>query len=144
MQQLDRALREAAGRAAVAARPDAGGGLDAADAALDHCHLLVAIELPRVLVAVAVVPDLVALGGDAPAHLGKRFDRVPGDEPGRADAALAQQIEQAGRPHPPAELTARQRVRRVGLEVGDPERHGVEVEAQANLDAGRHGTLRTR
>ena len=67
--------------------------------------------------AVPVVADLVTLGGDARANVRERLDGVAGDEPGRADAALTQQVEDPRGADPSAEFAAGQRVGGVGLEV---------------------------
>jgi hypothetical protein len=72
--------------------------------------------------------------GDVAARLGEGVGGVPGDAPGRHDAVLVEQAEQAGNGDLDAELTAGLVGRRPPVEGAVPDGHGVDVQAQGHRD----------
>ena len=101
-QELVRDVRELPPRGDVPGRALARDPLDEVDALVEDGGLLLAGHRDRVLVRVAVDPDLVAGVDDLLVSLGERLDRVPGDEPGRPEAVLVEQLSSRGVPTSPA------------------------------------------
>ena len=101
-QQLVRDVGELPPRRHVAGRPAPADALDEADALDQHGLLLLGRHRDRVLVRVAVHADLVAGVHDHLRLLGEGLDRVARDEPGRLQAVLVEQLQEAAasRPRP--------------------------------------------
>ena len=119
----------------VAGRALARHALDEVDALVEHGGLLLAAHRDRVLVGVAVDPDLVTRRDDLLGLARERLDRVAGDEPGRPELVPPEELEQARRPHLAREETARDVVRRVLATVGpEPPRDRVHVDAVRDED----------
>ena len=96
----------------------------------------------RVLVRVAMQPDLVAGIGHHLHLLGEGLDRVAGDEPGGAQAVVVEHLEQAGAADLPGEEPARDVAGRVLPAVRSrPARHRVHVDADGAEDLLRHALL---
>jgi hypothetical protein len=136
-QELDRVRAEAAGGAAIALGRAAGEAFDEADPSFQDRALHFDLQPPGILVAVAVVADLVPVLHDTTTFRRECFDGVARHEPGRLDAVFREQVEQPSSADL-AELSAGQRIRRFGAEVRDPHRHRIEIVRQAYGDVLRH------
>src|SRR4029079_6022967 len=101
----------------------------------DEIGLLLVTALVRVRdVRPRMVPDLVAAFGHGGAFLRPALDGEARRKPGRLDAALLEEFQDAARRHG-AELAARQRRRR-GHAARDEPGLGVEIEGEADDVAG--------
>ena len=94
-------------------------------------------------------PDLMAGLRDLTHLLGKRLDRMAGDEPGSFDLVALVQAQQPWGAHLSGEKAARNIERRILAAVGaEPARDRVDVDAEAAenlfIRGGAHGYLLTR
>src|SRR6185503_13965841 len=106
-------------------------------ATLDHPPLLVfRRQRARVLVKVAVMPDLVTGGEDFLDRMRVRLDRMAGDEEGGDNSPLREDLENPLNPQNRV-FAARSRARGGRAARTDPDRDRVEVECQADGSFGQ-------
>src|SRR3954454_4288287 len=138
-QQLVGLRPELPPRRDVAAGSLAAELLDDLDAPVEDLLLLLGCQRHRVLVAVAVHPDLVAGVRHRPHLLGEGLGRVAGDEPGGLDPEALEQPEQARAPDLAGEQAACDVAGAVLAAVGaEPARDRVDVDPERAEDLFRH------
>ena len=141
-EELVRDVRELPPRRDVAGRPLPGDLLDEADALVEHGRLLLARHRDRVLVGVAVDPDLVTARDDLLGLRREGLDRVAGDEPRRLQVVAVEELQEARRSDLAGEEPAGDVVGRVLASVRpEPAGHRVDVDPVRDEDLLGHSRL---